>query len=400
MAGKKTSEGVAAEEETKSLEVDGRTVELTENGDGTYSVSSGDFVPALVEDDSGLGVQSWTCDCVEFRHRESSSFKCIHMRAVEKHTGEILQTDMGDFHVEESKGVELIMGLEQPQDVVGGQAGQVIQDRPEDMSSYEETMLAKIKQELPEQLLISKNGFTTFEWHTIADILDTLFGLEWSFTVGTPVVNGDWVYTSGVLKIHQFNIERGNVGSCAITDRNVEMAIKGAASDTLKRCAIMLGIGRYLYKSSAKPDTDYVGMDQRQPMHPADYDQRPPAEQPYRPDTSYLGNTRSNQYNDSVQRGSGYNRGRGGYSGGGRQGYNRGGGGGGRGGPSEKQLNFIQTLAQERGLSPNEAFSQAGVPPYDPTKTTVKEASNVIEYLQTLPPGDAPYDPQTGGFGR
>jgi hypothetical protein len=75
----------------------------------------------------------------------------------------------------------------------------------------------------------------------VADRLDQVVGIEgWSFSVSVAQVGRVFV-AHGVLTIG--GVAKGDIGE--------DETAKGAASDALKRCAVLFGVARYLYAVGA-----------------------------------------------------------------------------------------------------------------------------------------------------
>lgn len=77
---------------------------------------------------------------------------------------------------------------------------------------------------------------------TVQDKLDEAVGAEnWTFKwEPVAVVNGELKVAKGVLSI--YGVPKEEVGDASNFEGN-----KGTISDALKRCAVMWGVGRYLY---------------------------------------------------------------------------------------------------------------------------------------------------------
>jgi hypothetical protein len=78
---------------------------------------------------------------------------------------------------------------------------------------------------------------------TVADRLDTVVGVgAWSFTYEPLVIEGGELRVAkGTLTV--YGVAKQDVGTAS----NWEPS-KGCISDTLKRCAVLWGVGRYLYE--------------------------------------------------------------------------------------------------------------------------------------------------------
>lgn len=85
----------------------------------------------------------------------------------------------------------------------------------------------------------------------VAERLDEVVGGDWAFTV-TPVRSeGKIIVVKGSLTIH--GVTREDFGEHDTeADKNKDMeAFKAATSDALKRCAVLFGVGRHLYRIKA-----------------------------------------------------------------------------------------------------------------------------------------------------
>lgn len=110
----------------------------------------------------------------------------------------------------------------------------------------------------------------TILWHQVADRLDEAEEVaSWSFAI---IGHGDdWAHGRLTIVDHQGE-SRGYENFGYVENAEAEWKkepLKDAASDALKRCAALAGVGRYLY-------------DKERPQHPAPARQAPP--QPIRAD--------------------------------------------------------------------------------------------------------------------
>ena len=110
-----------------------------------------------------------------------------------------------------------------------------------------------------------KGGFTYVSWSQVADRLDEA-APGWSFAI--IGIGPDWVH--GRLTIAEQSFD--NIGYA----ENVDAAwkkepLKDAASDSLKRCAAMAGVARYLYEkdSPQTPQRPQNGHSAPTPLHAA-----------------------------------------------------------------------------------------------------------------------------------
>ena len=90
------------------------------------------------------------------------------------------------------------------------------------------------------------------EWHTVADILDDVLADKWGFEIVKMECPGDMVIVQGRLTIElahddgtPYQVTRDGVG---VGKSNNELGVKAAASDSLKRAAVLFGIARDLYE--------------------------------------------------------------------------------------------------------------------------------------------------------
>lgn len=121
------------------------------------------------------------------------------------------------------------------------------------------------------------------EWHTVADILDRVLGGNWNFDINELYLSGNKIVVCrGTLAVRLGEDEdvayvaRSGVGiGELIGDKssNYDNAFKTAASDCLKRCAVMYGVARDLYvdpPQQEKPSRDASFFDDRK-REPATY---------------------------------------------------------------------------------------------------------------------------------
>lgn len=94
------------------------------------------------------------------------------------------------------------------------------------------------------------------EWHTVADILDRELGGCWNYNISEIEVNSRVATCRATLSIRLGDgddymfVSRDGVGVGVARGDSPDAydnAIKTAASDALKRCAVMFGVGRDLY---------------------------------------------------------------------------------------------------------------------------------------------------------
>jgi len=134
--------------------------------------------------------------------------------------------------------------------------------------------LAQLRAPVPKQLVktrsMSWGDVPYIEWNTVTDILDSVVGSAWSFTVVDINFTDTTAICRGRLTITMedgFRTERDGVGASSLVrkrdgtigDDAWELAVKGAASDALKRAAVLFGIGRDLYEKDAAATGGFAG---------------------------------------------------------------------------------------------------------------------------------------------
>jgi hypothetical protein len=98
-------------------------------------------------------------------------------------------------------------------------------------------------------------------WSQVADRLDEVLPDNWSFQI--VALGDDWCH--GRLRLGERVFENIGYAENAEADWKKE-ALKDAVSDTLKRCAALAGVGRYLYdKDTPKQPSPAPAV----PSHPA-----------------------------------------------------------------------------------------------------------------------------------
>ena len=123
----------------------------------------------------------------------------------------------------------------------------------------------------PEQIKqrSGKQGKTLdyIEGHSIIQRLNDVFDGNWSFEIVSHEILEEEVIVKGRLSADE--VIKNQFGSSAITRAketgaivNLADDLKSAATDSLKKCATMLGVGLYLY--SGQPDST-EGKDSGQP---------------------------------------------------------------------------------------------------------------------------------------
>lgn len=101
------------------------------------------------------------------------------------------------------------------------------------------------------------------EWNVVAAVLDE-YAPGWSFSNLKTYVSNDIMFISGDLTIA--GVTRSGFGTAPTLDKYGnfnEPGIKGAASDALKRAAVMFGLGRFLYdeKENERRPAQSTGFD-------------------------------------------------------------------------------------------------------------------------------------------
>lgn len=261
------SQGKTAEEAEAERRTGGETLSVnglvSENGDG-YQVAK-----EFVEQRDG----KITCTCDDYIgattlgvDADKGGYRCVHIYAVRHFT------TLGDGRasLQEPESVIQEQPVEQP--IVGTPADNTA-DATADMvdaevdKAYGESGPGKnfieiLSQKLPPQLIRqreakwSKTGFVEYiEWATVADILDKVAGSNWSFEIKQLLPGANAVTVISRLTV--FGVSRDGVGVSGLVGDNWELAIKSSTSDSLKRCAVMFGVGRELYShDEVEPSTD------------------------------------------------------------------------------------------------------------------------------------------------
>ena len=123
-------------------------------------------------------------------------------------------------------------------------------------------------------------GFTSISWPYIAARLTDVLGNRWSFKV-TNIAQHDaaWVVTAAILincgdsmEVSREGVGAANFGDSASDD------VKAAASDALKRAAVLYGVGAYLYRKTAEQSAGQQPPQQRTPGAPPAPDPTGPAQ--------------------------------------------------------------------------------------------------------------------------
>jgi len=142
-------------------------------------------------------------------------------------------------------------------------------------------IIGRLSAPIPRQLIKqrkanwSPSGFVDYiPWTLTADILDRELKHSWDFTVDKIERLGDSITATATLAVKSEEVgytARSNVGVCSIVSGKIDMAVKGAVSDALKRCGVLFGIGRELYMD---PDPEEIKQDDH--SRPANF--TPPTE--------------------------------------------------------------------------------------------------------------------------
>lgn len=123
------------------------------------------------------------------------------------------------------------------------------------MATAFEKVLTELRKDVPKEHIKQREGWRDrngnakmvdyVEWHTVADILDKA-APAWEHHVKSVEQVGDIMTVVVVLTI--CGVSREGLGTGLA---NVEMGIKKAEHDALKRAAVKFGVGRELYKKEA-----------------------------------------------------------------------------------------------------------------------------------------------------
>jgi hypothetical protein len=79
----------------------------------------------------------------------------------------------------------------------------------------------------------------------VSERLDLATGGDWSFRWEPMGIHGDRLVIKSILTV--LGVTREDVGEYVVTDRDQADPWKSAVSDSLKRAAVLFGVGRYLY---------------------------------------------------------------------------------------------------------------------------------------------------------
>lgn len=188
-----------------------------------------------------------TCDCDDYTGATSigiSPYSCVHIFAV--------------LAGEPKKEVEQVFDNDQlienvVDEAAAKQEAEALDNLPESTGAPLPEVLEALCAPIPKALIKSrkvnwgKGTVDYIQWTTVPKILNRVVGREaWEFRIKEVQVHGKAVLTTGSLTI--LGITRENVGVCDIAGGNLDMAIKGSASDCIKRCAVLFGVAMELYE--------------------------------------------------------------------------------------------------------------------------------------------------------
>ena len=101
-----------------------------------------------------------------------------------------------------------------------------------------------------DQVQCDGRGYSSIAWHHIAQRLTDVLGMSWNYKVIdiTPH-QGVWVVTAEICVQLADSLKVGRQGvGAANFDGNAADDVKSAASDALKRAAVLFGVSAYLYR--------------------------------------------------------------------------------------------------------------------------------------------------------
>lgn len=188
-----------------------------------------------------------TCTCADYDGATTigiKDYKCEHIYAVKHFTmfGETKVDTKVDAKVETKEEQ-----VAEKQDIVfDGDNMEVVEETEED------NFIARLSKPLPRALIKTRDvtwgkKFVEYiTWTTAADILDKIADSNWSFEIKQVLMGSSSVTVVSALTV--FGVTRDGVGVNDVVGGKWEMAIKGAASDSLKRAAVMFGVARQLYE--------------------------------------------------------------------------------------------------------------------------------------------------------
>ena len=120
------------------------------------------------------------------------------------------------------------------------------------------------------------------EGHTVIQRLNEVLDNQWNFTIVSHEIREDIDSVLVLGKLTAPGVVKMQFGSSQLTrakETNKIIAVgddlKAAATDSLKKCATLLGIGLYLYNTDKKPGTGRTGTDHRLQAVPATRSQHP-----------------------------------------------------------------------------------------------------------------------------
>lgn len=274
----KTDAEATAEREAKGLEIF-EAGQIHEKG-SAFVFSDGDDTEKLRKDTDGR----WTCTCDDYDGATTigvPNYSCEHLYALDHVLVAEAEEDAKKQPGKQADQVfddgELIEGSV-PDDKEADLASEKQADEQaaaedsfiESLADKEANLdkLAVLTTRLPKPVIKTRKvnwgrGFVEYiEWTFIPKLLNSAIGLDaWEYRVKDVQVHQKAVSCTGSLTI--LGITRENVGVCDIAGGNLDMAIKGAASDAIKRCAVLFGVALELYEKESD--------DEPQDGRPADF---------------------------------------------------------------------------------------------------------------------------------
>ena len=208
-------------------------------------------------------LNSTNCTCADFDGASTMGipdYKCEHIFAVKHFTmfgGESVQETKQDIVFEgngEISHIEAPTESTRPEPVP---QPDVEPETPEGLS-----FIGALSRPLPKALIKErempwKRGsyLQYIDWPTVADILDKVADTNWSFEIVDIKIGDTSVCVHSNLTV--FGVRRDGLGVSEVHMSNngpmYETAIKAAASDSLKRAAVLFGVARELYKQEDAP---------------------------------------------------------------------------------------------------------------------------------------------------
>lgn len=327
-----------------------------------------------------------TCPIYNQKIQEDDTYRCDHIFAV-KH-----------FVTKENNQEESIMPRAKQQeetnnDDMGAMSEENFtpnaeqEDAPAGAPGFQSDWFRNLNKPVPRNLIRQREGHYNratgqksmldyVEWHTVVEIFNRVCGYAWSYQVTLPQIVGSTVLCHGTITVVSYDgdtrIEttRDGIGTATIKgDGVIEMAIKKAESDALKRAATKFGVALELYKKEDFADDSDDRAPQQQQQQPQ---QR---QQTYQQPAGVGGASNSFARAGNGQGGNGYNNPRSAPSG-----SNNNNSGGGAPLASAKQLGLIERLAGNELNNLLEDFSGGNIA--DLSQMTIKQASEFIGFLQ------------------